>query len=136
MSALLPLSAKLIFSSCWNSRIGPSPGSCSHAASARLPLAVIVYLVRRRRPTEASVARANPWATSFFGSSYYLLWARGQIRRRLRSTCCTSSWVVHGLTASRPRMVYDVVVIAGALDMTLPLGDSETPKGRLVGAPS
>ena len=52
-----------------------------------------------------------------------------------RSTCWTSSCVVHGLTASRPRMAYEVVVIAGRLDIVLPLGQSgysqrEIPGGR------
>lgn len=42
MSALLPLSAKLIFSSCSNSSIDPSPGSCSQPANALRPSAVMV----------------------------------------------------------------------------------------------
>ena len=69
MSALLPLSVKLILTSCSNSRDGPAPGSCNQAASARRPSLVMVYRVRRRRPTESSVASAYPWATSFLGSS-------------------------------------------------------------------
>src|SRR5436190_3850787 len=46
------------------------------------------------------------------------------MRRMLLSTCSTSSWVVHGFTASRPRMAYEVVVIGRGVDMTLPLGES------------
>jgi hypothetical protein len=37
------------------------------------------------------------------------------------------------LTASRPRIAYDVVVIAGTLDIVLPLGVQHSPKGRLSG---
>ncbi len=68
-SCFVPCSAKNTFTSCSNSRTGPSPGVGTHAAIARRPFAVIEYTVRGRLPTFSDVALARPCATSFFGSS-------------------------------------------------------------------
>src|SRR5207302_2518556 len=76
------------------------------------------------------LAFARPWATSFLGSSYSLLWARGHIRPNDRSICWVSSYVLQGLMANSPRMACDVVVIE-ALDMLLPLGVDLTTKGSI-----
>src|SRR5205807_307422 len=129
-STLVPFSEKKIFRSCSNSSAGPAPGSVSQLASARRPLAVMAYTVRERRPTFSVLALARPWATSFLGSSYSLLWARGHIRPNDRSICWVSSYVLQGLMANSPRMAYDVVVIE-ALDMLLPLGVDLTTKGSI-----
>ena len=90
-SVLVPWSENQTLSNCSNSSTGPSPGTCSQSASAARPAGVIEYTVRGRRPIVSLAATARRASTSFFGSSYSLLVARGQIRPRLRSICLVSS---------------------------------------------
>ena len=51
----------------------------------------MLYTVLRRLPVGSDRLVASPAATSFFGSSYSLDSARGQIHPRLRFICLASS---------------------------------------------
>ena len=58
--------------------------------------------VRAILVTVLMVASVNPdlWARARGTHQPLVIWAGGPMRRMLRSTCCTSARVVHGLTAS------------------------------------
>ena len=129
-SALLPLSAKLILRSCSNSRIGPSPG-CSNQA-ARAPSLGGDRVAGSPPAADRFVRRPGvPVGDQFLGLLVEL--ALGPRPEPAQAAVDLLDELVRGprLHGEQAQDGVGRRLIVGALDIILPLGVDQTPKGRI-----